>query len=504
MLKFISAIDFYKASHPGQIPAGTTRILQNWTPRGGRIQGIDYAVFFGLQACLKYDFTDLANRTFFSQPKSDVLYDYKKMLDSSLGSKHGIGTDHIAALHDLQYLPLEFCALPEGTRVPYRVPMFTIENTHDDFAWLPGYVEPLLSSRLWLACTSATQAYRFRKLLDLHAANTGVGADVVDWQGHDFSLRGMASPEAAMLSGGGHLLSFKGTDNIPALEMLHDIYEGGDSIGGSVSATEHMVMMIDGPGGEADTVDRLLDLYPTGTIAQVGDTWNLWNFIDVIMRGFHDKIMNRDGKLVVRPDSGDPVLILTGDATEEPGTPAHKGVVQLLWDIFGGTRTSTGHKLLDSHVGTIYGDSITYERAQQICERLEAKGFASQCVNGIGSYTYNYVTRDTHGFALKATWAMVDGEERMLSKRPITDTGLKFSATGRLVVTSQGGSLKLTDALTLEEASEIQTINLLKPVWRDGRFIQRITLPEILGNLHFGIGYATRSAADLGRKHKTA
>lgn len=479
MLDFIQATDFYKCDHRRQLPPGTQHIYENWTARSTRIGGADSVVFFGLQAFLKYDLTDLANRTFFSRSRSDVCYDYQQMLDNCLGSTE-IGTEHIAALHDLQYIPLEFSALPEGTRVPYRVPMFTTENTHPDFAWVGGYIETFLSSRLWLPCTSASTALRYRKLLDTYAEVTGGPAEFVNWQGHDFSFRGMASAEAAALSGAGHLLSFTGTDTIPAIKLLHDCYGGEGLIGGSVPATEHMVMCAGGQEDERETFQRLMRLYPKGVVSVVSDTWDLWKVLTQILPSLKSEIMARAGKLVIRPDSGDPVLIITGDATQEPGSPAHKGVIELLWDAFGGSTNQKGFRELDPHIGAIYGDSITEERAQQICERLKAKGFAStNIVFGIGSFTYQYVTRDTNGFAVKATWAQVMGQERLLFKDPITDDGMKKSARGRIVVLNQRGGLQMLDGMTKHEQRLHANEDLLQPVWRDGRFLCRHTLAEI-------------------------
>jgi nicotinamide phosphoribosyltransferase len=479
MLDFITATDFYKTDHRRQLPVGTQRVYENWTARSTRIGGADSVIFFALQAFLKYDLTDLAHRTFFSRSRSDVLYDYQLMLDNCLGPTD-IGTEHIGALHDLQYLPLEFCALPEGTRVPYRVPMFTTENTHDDFAWVGGYIETLMSSRLWMACTSASTANRYRKLLDTYAQLTGGSAEFVDWQAHDFSFRGMASPEAAALSGAGHLLSFTGTDTIPAIKLLRDCYQGEGLIGGSVPATEHMVMCAGGKEDEQATFRRLMKLYPRGIVSVVSDTWDLWKVLTETLPALKSEIMAREGKLVIRPDSGDPVLIITGDATHPPGSPAHKGVVQLLWELFGGRVNAQSYRELDSHIGTIYGDSITEERARQICERLKDKGFAStNVVFGVGSYTYQYVTRDTNGFAVKATWARVNGEERMLFKDPITDTGEKKSARGRIAIVNDGGSLRMIDGLSAEQQATYAAQNLLQPVWANGRFLKRHTLAEI-------------------------
>lgn len=478
MLDFITATDFYKLDHRRQYPEGTEHVYSNFTARSTRVGGADSVVFFGLQHFLQDKLTDLANRTFFSRPRSDVLYDYQQMLDNCLGP-NDVGTAHIGALHDLQYIPLEFCALPEGTHVPFRIPMFTIENTIAEFFWVTNYIETLMSSALWLPCTSASTAVRYRKLLETYAQLTGGDLGFVDWQGHDFSFRGMASPEAAALSGAGHLLSFTGTDSIPSIKLLHDYYGGDGLIGGSVPATEHSVMCAGGQLDELATFDRLIKLYPKGILSVVSDTWDLWHVIGSILPAMKAQIMGRPGKLVIRPDSGDPVLILTGDATQLPGTLPHKGVVEALWDLFGGTINAAGFKVLDSHIGAIYGDSITEERARLICERLKKKGFAStNVVYGIGSFTYQYVTRDTNGFAVKATWAKVSGVERMLFKNPVTDNGEKKSARGRIVIRHGEGGLQMIDGLTLDQQAD-HTDNLLQPVWRDGRFLRKTTLAEI-------------------------
>ena len=155
--------------------------------------------------------------------------------------------------------------------------MLTVENTHDDFAWLPNYFESLMSCVLWMPCTSATTALR-------HAApprqgvraRTGGAPEFTDWQGHDFSFRGLPGPEAAALSGMGHLLFFTGTDTLPALDLIETYYGApeGYLIGGSVAATEHSVMCAGGEACELDTINRLLDLYPSGILSVVSDTWD--------------------------------------------------------------------------------------------------------------------------------------------------------------------------------------------------------------------------------------
>jgi nicotinamide phosphoribosyltransferase len=382
----------------------------------------------------------------------------------------------------LGYLPLEFRALPEGTLCPLRVPMLTVENTNDEFAWLVNYFETLISSVLWMPCTSATTAYRLRKLLNGAATATGGDAGFVTWQGHDFSMRGMAGPEAACLSGAGHLLSFTGTDTIPAIEFVEQHYSGENGlIGASVAATEHSVMSAGGERSERDTFEHILDLYPSGIVSIVSDTWDLWRVLTHILPELKERIMRRDGKVVIRPDSGDPTLIICGDPSKEG--PARKGVVELLWEVFGGTMTATGHRQLDPHIGVIYGDAITHERAEAICRGLAAKGFAStNMVFGVGSFSYQFVTRDTYGFAMKATWADVAGTARDLFKKPVTDSGTKFSATGRLAVIKDDGKLRVIERAT----SEQEAGSLLTPVWRDGKFVRRSTFAEVRRTLWAG------------------
>lgn len=487
MLDLITLTDGYKLDHRRQYPEGTEYVYSNFTPRSSRIAGQDHVVFFGLQYFLARYLGEIAQETFFSRPNAQVVAEYERRVTGYLGpdSAKAIGVQHISDLHSLGYIPLRFWALPEGTRAPLRVPLLTFQNTHPDFFWVTNYFETLLSSVLWLATTSATTASRYRQILHDHAWRSGDEA-FVPWQGHDFSFRGMASPEAAALSGAAHLLSFTGTDTIPAIELLERYYGAVGLIGGSVAATEHSVMCAGGQGGELETFARLIKLYPTGILSVVSDTWDLWNVLDTILPRLKHRILSRNGKLVIRPDSGDPVKILCGGGPGDgaPHWPERKGVIELLWDTFGGSVNTKGYKVLDPHIGAIYGDSITEERAQEICLRLAEKGFAStNVVLGIGSFTYNYVTRDTYGHAVKATWAQVNGEEHQLFKDPITDDGTKRSAAGKLAVVQVNGKLELVDKLSETDWEELAPKNELREVWADGEFVRTQTLDEIRARL---------------------
>lgn len=453
-------IDAYKIDHRRMYPSGTEFVYSNFTPRYSLIDGVTEVTFFGLQAFLK-KMRDSFDE-WFKLPESVAVEEYSERCASILGPNN-VGVEHIRDLHRLGFLPLEFKSLPEGTRVPLKVPMFTVENTDPRFFWLTNYIESALSAEIWKASTSATLAARYRSLCLLHARKTNPEAiGFVDWQCHDFSFRGMDGVESASRSGAGHLLSFNGSDTIPAIDWVREHYGMSPTLG-SVAATEHSVMCAGGKESESETFARLLDLYPSGILSVVSDTWDLWSVLTKILPEHKSKIMGRDGKLVIRPDSGNPVDILCGDESAEDGTPARKGVIELLWDEFGGTVSSAGFKCLDQHIGAIYGDSITYERAGQIFDRLEKKGFAStNVVLGIGSFTYQYNTRDTFGFAMKATWAQINGEGINLFKDPVTDKGGKRSATGRLAVLRKknGGPLVLVESATEsdERFSQLQTV----------------------------------------------
>lgn len=542
----ILATDFYKVGHFAQYPQGTEMIYSNFTPRSNRLapsyngKKLDKIVVAGVQGFIKSFLIDAFNDHFFSKNKQDVLAEYSRRCDSSLGPG-AVTVDHIAALHDLGYLPIHIKVLPEGSVVDMKIPVLTIRNTVKGFGWLTNYLESVISNSLWKSMTVASIAFEYRKLLTQYAVKTGSPLDFVLWQGHDFSMRGMAGLEDSASSSATHLFSFLGTDTIPAIEYLEHYYNAkNDFVGGSVPATEHSVMCAGGMVDEEETYRRLIeDIYPSGIVSIVSDTWDYWNVLTNTTVKLKDKILARQlnalglAKVVFRPDSGDPVDIVCGidyyEACEDDSmrdlydnvpksnvikdyntgkylevdfdtyydydgyyevqgyevireVPEHeiKGSVEVLWDIFGGTITSTGHKLLNERVGLIYGDSITLERAYQILDKLEKKGYASgNVVFGIGSFTYQYMTRDTFGFAMKATYAKVNGVGRELYKDPKTDNGTKKSAKGLLTVQKIAGRYALAD-----QVSEVmETLGELRTVFCDGHLLVDEDLATIRARL---------------------
>lgn len=559
----MTACDFYKVGHKDMYPKGTTMIYSNFTPRSNRLapsagnKKPEQIVMFGLQGFIKSFLIESFQSGFFCKSRSQVVAEYKRRVDMSLG-EGVVGTEHIAALWDLGYLPIEIKALPEGSLVDIKVPVLTIKNTLPEFFWLTNYLETAISTELWKPITTATTAFEYRKILTQYAKETGAPLDFVLWQGHDFSYRGLSGLNDAA-SASGHLVSFLGTDTIPAIDYLEAFYGGLNTfIGGSVPATEHSVMCAGGKESEIETFRRLItEVCPSGVVSIVSDTWDFWHVITDMAAELKPEIMARTpnaiglNKVVFRPDSGDPVEIICGleikeiktDTLEEAAqdamelivervqsetdhgemgemepedyfrfgdqvylakveiewnrydkqyyytdgcrlvsfepvelTPAQKGAVQCLWDTFGGTINAEGFKMLDEHVGLIYGDSITLERADQILKRLKAKGFASSnVVFGIGSYTYQYVTRDSFGFAMKATYAEVNGEGSELFKDPITDNGTKKSAKGLLRVEFEDGKFVLYDQQTKEQEAQ----GCLQTVFKDGKLVKETSIEEI-------------------------
>lgn len=467
-------LDFYKISHRSMYPKGTETIYSTWIPRDSRIEGINKVVAFGFQAFCKNYLVDYFNDNFFNRPKPAVVEEYKRIIKYTLGVAEP-ETKHLEELHDLGYLPLEVKALPEGTLTPLKVPMLTVKNTNPKFFWLTNYIETLASCSLWQASTSATIAHEYRKLLDKQALETVGNTEFVPFQGHDFSMRGMSSLESATLSGMGHLLSFSGTDTVPAILAHEKFYNANvekELVGTSIPATEHSVQCT----YETDTeylTKMMTEVCPSGFVSIVSDGRDFWDVMGTVIPSLKETIMKRDGKVVIRPDSGDPVKIVCGDPSALAGSLQHKGAIEILWDTFGGTVSDKGYKLLDSHIGLIYGDSITLGRAKEIIDKLKAKGFASvNVVFGIGSYTYNYNTRDTFGFAMKATYGVINGNPIDIFKDPKTDSGIKKSAKGLLRVNSD---LTLSQQVTKEEEKE----GLLQTVFLNGKIIRQESLSEI-------------------------
>lgn len=530
ILETILLTDGYKLDHRRQYPKGTEYVYCNFTPRSCNWypEAKDGVVVFGIQYFIKKYLIERFQNEFFKLPKKAVVNAFKRRLETFLCKEaaNTIGTEHIAELHDLGYLPIIIKALPEGTLCPFGVPVLTIKNTHPDFFWLPNYLETLLSTELWLPITSATTARLAKKTLYEHAKKTGFASDDLGFLCHDFSMRGMSGTEAAILSGMGHLTAFNGSETLPAICNVEEYYNANaetEIVAGTVPATEHSVMCANGKETEIETFKRLLtEVYPKGFVSIVSDTWDYWQVITEFLPQLKDLIMSREGRCVIRPDSGDPVDIICGldpedivtwkgkhyyiwgintkhdaqfqeeswkrlrrdpeFASKHEVTDAQmKGTYECLYEIFGGHVNDKGYKVLDTHIGLIYGDSITLEKQARIYKKLEEKGFAAtNLVLGFGSYTYQLKSRDSLGFAMKATWCQINGEPHDIFKSPKTDNGVKKSLKGLLQVCKVDNYITVKDCCTPQE----EATGALETIFKDGELIVETSLAEIRKNVN--------------------
>ena len=517
----ILAIDSYKLAHITMYPENITGTYLNLTPRSIRhfkklipaqFKYDNKIVAVGMQMAIQ-DIVDTFTDEFFSKPLEQTLEIYTDTIRPFIGFDEDSETKIVAEitkLHNLGYLPLEIKALPEGSLVPVQTPVMTIKFSENGFAWLQGYLETYISQNTWKTITIATVARLYRKILEFWAEKTCDNNDHITWQGHCFADRGMSGTEDATKMGIAHATQFEGSDSVHAAYAAKHIYGFKSPLfAASVPATEHQIMQLGiNESSERDTILRLIKQYPTGVMSVVCDTEDYWNTLTNILPSLKEEILARTpnslglAKFVVRPDSGDPVDVICGvrinqkfsNCTLEEALDNTfmgssyiqwednyykvnykdtmltqisenevKGSIEVLWDTFGGTINSKGYKVLNPRVGLIYGDSITPERAYEICKRLEAKGFASSnVVLGIGSYAYNYHTRDTFGMAIKCTAAWDDKGNLIETQKVVkTDSGKK-SAKGLLHVSSD---FVTTDSVT----TEVEATGMLQTIYKDNK-----------------------------------
>lgn len=485
-------LDYYKTVHHDQYPKGLTKLVTYLTPRMSRLNGEDKLIMFGLQAFTNTYLIDYFNENFFKKSLDEVTNEYKRVLDNTLG-KNTYDIQKIIDLHNLGYLPLEIKAVPEGTRVPIHVPMLEISNTHPEFAWLVNTIESLLSAEMWHPMVSANVGYRYRQIV-----NKYFGLSVDDDFPRakalgDFSFRGQESLQSAIKSSSAWCLSFLNTATVPVIPYLEEMYNCDctkEKVAFGAISTEHSVMCsnyaID--GDEITFFKRLLiETYPNNNFSVVSDSYDYWNVIDVILPELKEEILNHNGCMLIRGDSGDPVEIVTE-------------TVFRLWNIFGGTINSKGFKVLNPHVKALYGDSITTQRCEEIYKILVKNGFACSNVSlGVGSFSMQCIeeegelkpfTRDTYGIAVKATYGEINGKPIMIFKNPKTDTGnFKKSQKGMChVYKDANGDITYKDGYYngMIDTCDIKLsdINLLETVFINGKLLKEQTLKEIRDRLH--------------------
>ena len=546
--------DGYKIGHQAMLAPGTEYLYGTWIPRSLKHapDGVEKILSAEQQLAWMW-LHDEFEEGFFKQPLEVAKKfgrDMSKYLNLPFDGKH------FEELHELGYLPIKVKALPEGIETKPNIPHQTFVNTVKGFAWLTLYLETPVSGLSWKGSTNATIAMQYRRnatewVMKTDSANSWF----IDYACHDFSARGL-DPFTTIASGLAHAMSFIGSDTLIVIDAARYFYgiPEDDVCIASVNASEHSVtctgifyyknMLENGTGqhlideyysydvkatsstkedpdfmaiAEWANLREWLKIFPTGILSVVSDTFDLFRVIAEILPRLKDQIMAREGKLVIRPDSGDPVDITCGLNTRQnvefrtEGFGMHyletdyegnsisdwkmtkesevKGVIELLWDIFGGTTSKEGYKVLDSHIGSIYGDSINLKRQIAIYERLASKKFAStNIVLGIGSYTYQLNTRDTFGFAAKGAWFQANGNSYDIYKDPATDDGTKKSLRGFCQVFNNRPDalpheLKYDGKDQLEVntqcTNEQEDGGLLQVIYENGKFYNQVTLTEI-------------------------
>jgi nicotinamide phosphoribosyltransferase len=513
--------DVYKLGHMEMYKPGTTKVYSYLCARSDK--KYTEALFFGLQPYLK-----LLEKGIYPDDVTEFLQYFEEILGKPASEDVKF---KLQSLVELGYIPLEIKAVPEGTILANKNVLATITNTHPDFHWVVGFFESLLL-KVWNTTTVATASYKYKKRVTKMAAETSDSEFLIPFLVHDFGYRGVSSEETAELSGAAHLVNFCGSDTITAIKFLKENYAGEGLIGASVSASEHSIHCSFGPTDqdEIDYVTRQMELSPTGIMSVVSDAYDYWRMLTVTLPAVKDKILARDGKYVVRPDSGDPMQILCGSidikktndlfyeiakVTEDYKngygddryfeynndfykiewdggndmnisaeviqlTPEQKGTFRILDELFGSTINSKGYKELNPKIGVIYGDGMYYARFCSILDKMKEMGFATtNLVVGIGGLLLQQHNRDDMGFAIKATFATINGVDVELFKDPITDPG-KRSHKGlmKLALAEQPDGSQVY--VTIDQCSEaLEKTGELTTVFKDGKVVKEYTLEEI-------------------------
>lgn len=455
----ILATDSYKLNHWHQYPKGTESVYSYFEAR----QGAQWptTTFFGLQYILeKYMVGEIVTDVDVGHAHDLATYHFG---DPSLFNIEG--WNHIVRDHGGK-LPLRIKAAPEGTKVPISNVMMTVENTCPKCFWLTNAMESLLT-HVWAPSIVATMSYHVLTMIEGYVIKTGGDVNMVPFQLHDFGYRGASSHESAAIAGAGVLLKGRGTDTLSAIELLMRYYGARmDDTAFSVPATEHSVMTSLGEKGEMDLVDQLLIDYPKGILSVVGDSYDIFRFAETISTTFKDRIMARDGKFVLRPDSGPPVDTMVR-------------LSEILWAHFGGSVNAEGYKVFDPHIGLLWGDGLEPAIIEEILEACIRAGFcASNYVFGMGGGLLQKINRDMQRLAFKCSAQKRGGEWFDIRKNPL-DTS-KASKAGRFQLEHNKRGW-FTTQLNGEGRADSDA-NLLKTVFENGQLIRRYNLDEVRAN----------------------
>jgi len=435
--------DSYKVTHWLQYPPGTERVYSYFESRGGRFEEV---VFFGLQYVLERWLAG-AVITGESIDEADAFF---AAHFGRTGLFHRAGWEHVLRAHGGR-LPVTIRAVPEGTPVPVRNVLMTVENTDPECFWLTSYLETLLV-QTWYPSTVATLSREMKRMILSFLDATG-DPSRIETKLHDFGFRGASSVESASLGGAAHLLSFTGTDTLAGVVLARDFY-GAEMPGFSIPAAEHSTQTAWGREHEEDAFARMLQAFPTGVVAVVSDSWDVENAARSLWGDrLRERVLARDGTLVVRPDSGDPAVAVLK-------------VLEILGERFGTTTNEKGYEVLPPQIAVIQGDGIDEAEARRILIAIGQNGWSADNVAfGMGGALLQKVDRDTQQFAYKCSQVTIDGKPRDVHKDPVTDHA-KASKPGRLKLVRGAGGL---ETVREEAAGE----DLLQEVFRDGEVLIR-------------------------------
>ena len=440
--------DSYKITHHYFYPKGTKKIYSYLESRVGA--EFNKTIFYGLQYIIK----KYLKGKVVSQEKIDEA---DNLMQTHLGE--GIfnreGWQYILDEFD-GMLPIEIKAVPEGTPVDVGNVLMTVENTDDKCYWLVNYLESLLL-QVWYPSTIATLSAEVRKLANFYLDVTGSDKSNLDFMLHDFGYRGATSTESSMLCGSAHLLSFSGTDTIPALTIPENYYNDSEVYGFSVQATEHSVMTSLGQDGEIQQALNVIENAKNGILSMVIDSYDYRNFLrqastegselnDAIL-----KFLSVDGnKVVFRPDSGEPVST-TIDC------------LNILESGFGSYDTENGYKVFDANIGLLWGDGLNYHKIRDILFAMKSNGWAAEnIIFGMGGGLHSSVNRDTQRNAFKCSAQLRDGQWFDIFKNPLDSS--KKSKTGRFKLIEDDGSFK---TISIDDEGD----DILRTVFKDGKLL---------------------------------
>lgn len=459
--------DAYKYAHHKFYYPGTTHIYSYLESRGGMF---DETVFFGLQYFLK----EYLQGPAFTQADIDEADGFLKQV---------FGRDDVFDRSKFQYildkyqghLPVRIKAVPEGTAVPTHNVLMTIENTDPECYWLTNFLETLLM-QVWYPATVATLSAKIRAVITEYYQETATDESFagIDFVLNDFGFRGVSSVESAKLGGAAHLLNFRGSDNLAGSGMAISHYDAGQVYGLSIPATEHSICTLLGKEGELEIFRHVLKTFPTGTIACVSDSYNIFKACEEYWgTELKNEILNRKGTLVIRPDSGDPVRTLLS-------------IFEILFNKFGFAVNAKGYKVLPPQLRVIQGDGVNYEAIIGLYEALKENGISAEnLVLGMGGALLQKVDRDTQKYALKCSSAVINGQEIAVEKNPtemdangnITPS-FKKSKSGRLKLVKVDGKYSTVNPATLPRVSDV-----LQTVFENGRLINPLTFEQVRGNV---------------------